>query len=94
MIMYKFQNKTAKEKCKLQILLKMKKIYRFHKPLKISNESTLKKHTKMIEDLTEKFEMMTVKVEASQRELNSLKVKFVYKSKVNKLPQLQTFTSV
>ncbi len=48
----------------------------------------------MMEDLTEKLEMMTVKVEASQRELNSLKVKFVWITKVNKLPQLQTFTSV
>jgi hypothetical protein len=31
----------------------------------------------MIEDLTEKLEMMTVKVEANQRELSSLKVKTV-----------------
>ncbi len=41
------------------------------------------KHTKLIEELTEKLEMMTVKVEASQRELNSLKVKFVWITKVN-----------
>jgi hypothetical protein len=31
----------------------------------------------MIEDLTEKLEMMTTKVEASQRELSSIKVKTV-----------------
>jgi hypothetical protein len=48
----------------------------------------------MIEDLTEKLEMMTVKVEASQRELSSLKVKIVLLIKLHQSSQFQILTSV